>query len=202
MAYGVPLTLEKAMLRAWDQVLFRQPVAMRAYGNSLLLAGSAALILMVVAAAGLVDGPQARLGDPCTGCGDDLPYALPGVVLTIAGILSFLRIPFINLTLYGTLTITLLTYLSRFLVVMLRPVQASVGQLDPAMEEAAASSGAGLGRRLRTIFRHLAAPAAAAGAILVFLDCRERTDLSAGSGPPGPRRCASSSSTLRIAARR
>src|SRR5690606_21721513 len=109
----------------------------------------------------------------------DLPYALPGVVLAIACILTFMRLPFTSVTLYGTLTIILLAYLSRFLVVMLRPVQASIRQLDPAMEEAAASAGAGLGRRLRTIVLPLAAPAAAAGAILVFLTAVNELTVSA-----------------------
>jgi iron(III) transport system permease protein len=58
-------------------------------------------------------------------------------------------------------------------------VQAAVGQLDPAMEEAAAAAGARLGRRLRTIVLPLAAPAAAAGAILVFLTAVNELTVSA-----------------------
>jgi iron(III) transport system permease protein len=109
----------------------------------------------------------------------DLPYALPGVVLSIACILAFIDLPYTDLTLYGTIWIILAAYLARFLVVMLRPVQASVSQLDPAMEEAAAAAGARLGRRLRTIVLPLAAPAAAAGAILVFLTAVNELTVSA-----------------------
>lgn len=179
-AYGVPLTWETATLKAWAEVLLRQPVTRRAYVNSLLLAGSAALILMAVALplAWIIS----RRPNWATRAVDtlvDLPYALPGVVLAIACILTFMRLPFTSVTLYGTLTIILLAYLSRFLVVMLRPVQASIRQLDPAMEEAAASAGAGLGRRLRTIVLPLAAPAAAAGAILVFLTAVNELTVSA-----------------------
>ncbi|WP_349036528.1 iron ABC transporter permease [Pseudotabrizicola sp. 4114] len=178
-AYGVPLTLETATLKAWAEVLLNQPVTRRAYANSLLLAGSAALILMAVAIplAWIMSRRPSRL----TRTVDvlvDLPYALPGVVLAIACILAFVRLPF-GITLYGTLTIILLAYLSRFLVVMLRPVQAAIGQLDPAMEEAAASAGAHLGRRLRTIVLPLAAPAAGAGAILVFLTAVNELTVSA-----------------------
>lgn len=178
-AYGVPLTLESATLKAWAEVLLRQPVTMRAYGNSLLLASAAAVVLMAVAVP--VAWLMARRPGWATRALDvvaDLPYALPGVVLAIACILSFMRLPF-GITLYGTLTIILLAYLSRFFVVMLRPVQASIGQLDPAMEEAAASNGAGLARRLRTIVLPLAAPAAAAGAILVFLTAVNELTVSA-----------------------
>lgn len=178
-AYGVPLTAETATLRAWVEVLLNQPVTRRAYANSLFLAGLAALILMAVAIplAWITSRRPTRM----TRAVDtliDLPYALPGVVLAISCILAFMRLPF-GITLYGTLTIILLAYLSRFLVVMLRPVQAAIGQLDPAMEEAAASAGARLGRRLRTIVLPLAAPAAAAGAILVFLTAVNELTVSA-----------------------
>jgi iron(III) transport system permease protein len=178
-AYGVPLSARTATLGAWAEVLLNQPVTRRAYANSLYLATSAALILMTVAIplAWIISRRPTRL----TRAVDtlvDLPYALPGVVLAIACILTFMRLPF-GITLYGTLTIILLAYLSRFLVVMLRPVQAAIGQLDPAMEEAAASAGARLGRRLRTIVLPLAAPAAAAGAILVFLTAVNELTVSA-----------------------
>ncbi|SHM73961.1 ABC transporter permease [Roseibium suaedae] len=178
-AYGVPLTFESATLKAWAEVLFRQPVTKRAYLNSLMLAASAAVILMAVSIplAWIMSRRPTRL----TRAVDtlvDLPYALPGVVLAISCILAFMRLPF-GFTLYGTLTIILLAYLSRFLVVMLRPVQAAIGQMDPAMEEAAASSGARLGRRLMDIVLPLSAPAAAAGAILVFLTAVNELTVSA-----------------------
>lgn len=179
-AYGVPLSWQTMTFAAWEEVLFRQPVTQRAYTNSLLLAGVAAVILMLIAVpmAWLIQRRPTRL----TKIIDvlvDLPYALPGVVLAIASILAFMRLPFTEITLYGTLTIILLAYLSRFLVVMLRPVQAAIGQLDIAMEEAAASAGARLGRRLRTIVLPLAAPSAAAGAILVFLTAVNELTVSA-----------------------
>jgi iron(III) transport system permease protein len=178
-AYGVPLTLETATFKAWVEVLFNQPVTRRAYANSLFLAGLAAVILMAVSIplAWLTSRRSTRL----TRLIDtliDLPYALPGVVLAVSCILAFMRLPF-GTTLYGTLTIILLAYLSRFLVVMLRPVQAAISQLDPAMEEAAASSGARLGRRLLDIVLPLSAPAAAAGAILVFLTAVNELTVSA-----------------------
>lgn len=179
-AYGVALTFDTMTLKAWTEVLFHQPVTQRAYANSLLLASVAALILMAVAVplAWVISRRPSKL----TRAVDvlvDLPYALPGVVLAIAAILTFMRLPFTDITLYGTLTLILLAYLARFLVVMLRPVQSAIGQLDPAMEEAAASAGAGLMRRLRTIVLPLSAPAAAAGAILVFLTAVNELTVSA-----------------------
>lgn len=179
-AYGVPLTLSSATFDAWNEVLLRQPVTRRAYANSLLLAGLASVILMAVALPlAWVMSRRPTIWTRAVDTLVDLPYALPGVVLAIACILAFMRIPFTGITLYGTLWIILIAYLARFLVVMLRPVQAAIGQLDPAMEEAAASAGARLGRRLWRIVLPLAAPSAAAGAILVFLTAVNELTVSA-----------------------
>ncbi len=179
-AYGVALSFDTATLKAWAEVLFVQPVTRRAYGNSLMLAVLAAAILMAVSLplAWLMERRPSRLSRALDAL-IDLPYALPGVVLSIACILTFLKLPFTDLTLYGTIWIILMAYLARFFVVMLRPIQASLAQLDPAMEEAAASVGARLGRRLRTIVLPLAAPSAAAGAILVFLTAVNELTVSA-----------------------
>jgi len=179
-AYGVPLTFHSATFEAWKEVLFTQPVTRRAYGNSLMLASAAAVILLVICLplAWLMERRASRLSrivDTLI----DLPYALPGVVLSIACILTFLNLPFTDLTLYGTIWIILMAYLARFFVVMLRPIQASIAQLDPAMEEAAASVGAPLGHRLRDIVLPLAAPSAAAGAILVILTAVNELTVSA-----------------------
>ncbi|RWR04817.1 ABC transporter permease [Paenirhodobacter populi] len=179
-AYGVPLTFGSATFDAWNEVLLRQPVTRRAYANSLLLAGLASVILMAVALPlAWVMSRRPTIWTRAVDTLVDLPYALPGVVLAIACILAFMRIPFTGITLYGTLWIILIAYLARFLVVMLRPVQAAIGQLDPAMEEAAASAGARLGRRLWRIVLPLAAPSAAAGAILVFLTAVNELTVSA-----------------------
>ncbi|WP_020038211.1 ABC transporter permease [Salipiger mucosus] len=179
-AYGVSLTWTNMTFDAWVEALLRQPMTRRAYVNSISLAFGASAILMAVCLplAWLMTRRPSRAARTIDVLAD-LPYALPGVVLSIACILAFLDLPFTDMTLYGTIWIILLAYLARFLVVMLRPVQASVGQLDPAMEEAASAAGARLGRRLRTIVLPLAAPAAAAGAILVFLTAVNELTVSA-----------------------
>ena len=169
-AYGVPLRLDTVTLQAWTEVLLRQPVTARAFANSFGLAIGAAVVLMLLCLplAWLMERNPTRLSrlfDSLL----DLPYALPGVVLSIAMILLLIKLPFTDATLYGTIWIIFLAYLARFFAVMFRPVQASLKQLDPAMGEAAQSVGASLFQRLRDVIVPLSAPAAAAGAILVFL---------------------------------
>jgi iron(III) transport system permease protein len=170
-AMGVPLSMETASLEAFREVLIRQGVTRRAMGNSLWLAGGAAITLMALSlplAYHLQRLPR-RWQDLALSI-IEMPYALPGVVLAIACILLFVRpLPIIQITLYGTLGLIFIAYLARFLVVCVKPVAASLSQLDPSLEEAAQLAGAGPWRRLTGIVLPLMAPALFAGGILVFL---------------------------------
>ena len=109
----------------------------------------------------------------------ELPYALPGIVLAIACILLFLRpLPFIG-SLYATPWIILAAYLMRFFALAMKPVTAAVGQMSRDLDEAAAVSGAYPLRRMMTIIAPLAAPAAVAGALLVFMSAFNELTVSA-----------------------
>lgn len=179
-AYGVPLRLDTVTMSSWYEVLFRQPITSRAFVNSSLLSIGTALVLIAICLplAWLMERNPTRLGrlfDSLV----DLPYALPGVALAIAMILLLINPPFTEATLYGTIWIIFFAYLARFLTVMFRPVQASLRQLDPAMNEAAQAVGAPLFKRLRSIILPLSAPSAAAGAILVFLTAFNELTVSA-----------------------
>ena len=179
-AYGVGLRLDTITLASWHEALFRQPATSRAFFNSFSLSIGAAIFLIAICLplAWLMDRNPTRLGRVFDSL-VDLPYALPGVVLAIAMILLLIKLPFTDATLYGTIWIIFLAYLARFMTVMFRPVQASIRQLDPAMNEAAQSVGASLFQRLRSIILPLTAPSAAAGAILVFLTAFNELTVSA-----------------------
>ncbi len=110
----------------------------------------------------------------------DAPFAIPGTVLSIAFILAFLPpLPLLGIGLYGTAAILLLAYLARFLALGLKPTIAGMAQLDPALEEAARIVGAGSLRRLRSIVLPSAAPAAAAGALMVVMSAYNELTVSA-----------------------
>jgi len=110
----------------------------------------------------------------------EVPYAVPGVVLAIAAILLFLKpLPVIGVSLYNTIWIILFCYLARFLVLGLRPIVSGYHQLDRTLEEAAQIAGARLLRRLSTVILPLVAPAAAAGALLIFLTAFNELTVSA-----------------------
>ena len=101
-------------------------------------------------------------------------------MLAIAAILLFLKpLPLVGVSIYNTVWIILFCYLARFLVLGLRPVISGYHQLDRTLEEAAQIAGARLLRRLRTIILPLVAPAAAAGALLIFLTAFNELTVSA-----------------------
>jgi iron(III) transport system permease protein len=179
-AYGVRLTFETLTIDNYIEVLLRQASTVRAFVNSGWLAGLAALILALCAvplALGMQRMPR-RLRQGLDGL-LDLPYALPGIVLAIACILLFLRpLPIIG-SLYNTPWIILVAYLMRFAALALRPVDAALGQIPPALTEAAAAAGAGGLQRMLTIILPLTAPAAVAGALLVFMSAFNELTVSA-----------------------
>jgi iron(III) transport system permease protein len=177
-AYGVPLTFKTMSLHAFEEILFRQAVTRTAFANSLSLAGGTALGLLVVTV--LAAYALTRRKDALSRIVASLieiPYSLPGVVMAVSFILVFAApIPVLNVTIYGTIWIILVAYLSSFFAVSLKPVVSAFHQLDPALEEAARLSGAGFFRRLADIVVPLVAPAAGASVILVFLiACNELT---------------------------
>lgn len=180
-ALGVGLSWETATLDNLRLVLFEQDATRRALANSLFLAAIAAVVSAVVALplgylAVLRRSGAARALDIVA----DAPYAIPGIALAIALILVFLKpLPVIGISLYGTLGILAVAYLSRFLSLALRPTAAAFAQIDPALEEAASIAGAGLLRRLARILAPQAAAAAAAGAVLVFINAANELTLSA-----------------------
>jgi iron(III) transport system permease protein len=178
-AYGQPFGLATMTLENFRFVLFDHPAARRAIVNSLGLAASAAVILFAVAVPVAYFAVwRGRRMMRWLVLAAELSYALPGVVLAIAAILIFIR-PVLGVSLYNTLGIILMAYLARFFTLAQRPVAAAFRQLDIRLEEAAQMSGAGFLRRILTVALPLVAPAAAAGALIVFLTAFNELTVSA-----------------------
>ena len=76
-----------------------------------------------------------------------LNYALPGTVVGIAYVIAFNERPIL---LTGTMTILVAAYMFRYHAAGIRAVVASLHQIDPSIEEASSSLGAGA---VRTFFR-------------------------------------------------
>jgi iron(III) transport system permease protein len=163
------------------QSLLADGMVRTAFANSVWLAGwtaalTAAIALpvgyLVVWDRGQITGWLAALAD--------LPFALPGAVIAVAAILMLLPpLPWLHISVYGTLWIILYAYLLRFLTLAIKPVVAGLSRLDPGLNDAARSCGAGLFMRLRTIVGPLAAPLLLGGALLVFLMALNELTVSA-----------------------
>jgi iron(III) transport system permease protein len=100
-----------------------------------------------------------------------VPWALPGTVVAVSvaesyGQPSALMGTFI---LVGTFWILPFVYFLRFMPLVVRAVQASMEQIDSALDEAAASLGAQWWRRFRRVTLPLVWPGALAGTLLAFV---------------------------------
>jgi iron(III) transport system permease protein len=170
-ALGVALTWQSLTFDKFTEVLLRQDVTMRAFRNSFLFAGAAAIILAFTSIA-FAYGLERRMGRfrRAVELVVELPYALPGVVLAIACILMFLKpLPLIGVSIYATPFIILFAYVARFLPLALKAPVAAMAQIEAHHEEAARLDGATLWQMLRYIVAPILAPAAMVSALMVFL---------------------------------
>ena len=151
--------------------LFSEPERFRPLFNSFWMATLAMVAAMVVAVAAghLIVRKRVRVRGAIEWL-LSLPWVVPGTVFAIALATMFaVRAPLAGrVVLIGTIWLLPLAYLIRNLPIAGRAVLAGYRQLDPSMEEAAATLGAGRWRTLRRITLPLLKPALAAGATLAF----------------------------------
>jgi iron(III) transport system permease protein len=152
--------------------LVQDPVRLRPLLNSLWLATVATLAAVAIALLGAMLSARRRVrGARLIETLLALPWAVPGTVFAIALATAFsVRSPLTGrLILVGTLWILPLAYLVRNLPITSRAILAGVRALDPSLDEAAATLGAGRGRTLRRVTLPLLRPALLAGASLAFV---------------------------------
>ena len=132
--YGLPLSADTLTLANFEEVLVRQEVTLRAFANSTSIAAIAACVIAVVAI-GLGYFLSLRRGGARRVAGvlasqANVAFAVPGLVVSIAFILAFIRpVPGLGVSLYGTLWIILMAYLAAFLAIGLNPVAAASGAI-------------------------------------------------------------------------
>jgi iron(III) transport system permease protein len=152
--------------------LVEDPVRVRPLVNSIWLATVATVAAVGIALAGALLSARRRTAPRRAIEGLlALPWAVPGTVFAIALATAFsVREPLAGrFVLVGTFWILPLAYLVRNLPITSRAITAGVRALDPALDEAAASLGAGRRRTLRRVTLPLLRPALLAGASLAFV---------------------------------
>ena len=152
--------------------LFSDPERLRPVLNSLQMATVATLanVAFAFAAAYLIVRTRAR-GRALASALIALPWALPGTVLAIALITTFsVNRPLSGrFVLVGTFTILPLAYFIRNVPLVTRAAISSFRQLDPSLEEAAASLGASRFTTMRRVVLPMVLPGLMAGALLAFV---------------------------------
>ena len=166
----------EAIPPAWSlrnyAALFTEPERLRPLLNSLWMAAAAtaAAVALAALAAHLAVRRRVALRRAIETL-LALPWAVPGTVVAIGlATLFSVRNPLAGRwVLVGTAAILPLAYLVRSLPLTGRALLAGYRQLDPSLEEAAESLGAGRWRRLVRVTLPLLKPAIAAGASLAFV---------------------------------
>ena len=174
--YGTFIRAE-GLMPTWDNLTLRHlitvaqggsfPMVYRSIKNSLLLSVSGATIAIALAAVVAYFVNRGRWRG--RGLLDFLaltPIAIPGAVIAIGLLWAYARPPFY---LYGTLTIIMIAYITRFLPFGVKAVSASVLQVSDELEKAAYISGAPWGKAFRTILIPLLIPGLLAGWVLMFI---------------------------------
>ena len=141
----------------------------KAITDTLLVAGTAtplgALMAVVV---GYLAQRKAFFGNRAMEFFSMLNYALPGTVVGIAYVIAFNEKPVL---LTGTMTILVAAYMFRYHAAGIRAVIASLHQIDPSIEEASASLGAGAARTFFRVTVPLVIPAVLMGMRYLFIHC-------------------------------
>jgi iron(III) transport system permease protein len=152
--------------------LFSETERLRPMWNSLWMASASTAVAVVIALVGgwLVVRRRVAMRRAIEAL-LALPWALPGTVFAIALAITFsVHAPLqLRFVLVGTAVILPLAFLVRALPLTGRGVLAAYRQLDPSLEEAAASLGAGRWRTLARVTLPQLRPGLAAGASLAFV---------------------------------
>ena len=178
--FGQELTWTTVTLANYASALLRQASIRDAFATSFVLTVTTVLILSVISLflayfLSWRRGPVVRVLQMAA----ELSYVLPGIVLGVAMILFFLKpLPLVGVSIYGTVWIILVAYLSNFLALALRPLLGGFTQIDRSLEDAARIAGAGFLQRMRDIVMPLLAPAMVAGAIIVFMSALNEIQVS------------------------
>jgi iron(III) transport system permease protein len=151
-AWGRGFALDNLSLRNFHFVLFEHATAAKSVLNSFLFAGASAtaVVILTLGVAYIV----ARRLVPFGGILGFLclaPFVIPGVVLAIGFYAAYAPPP---LALYGTATILILAFTTRFLPIGYVNASAAIRSLNPEMEEAVRVLG---GSRV-TALRRVVAP--------------------------------------------
>jgi iron(III) transport system permease protein len=166
-AWGQGLTLANVTLRNFTYLLFEHHTAAQSVVNSFLYAGAAAFVVigLTLAIAYVVSRRLLPFGNIlsflCMA-----PFVIPGIVLAIGFYAAYAPPPF---SLYGTATILILAFTTRFLPIGYANAAAAMRSINPEMEEAVRILGGGRLVAVRRVVAPLLKRSLLGAWLLVFI---------------------------------
>ena len=166
-------TLPPAYTLANYRGLFTNSQSIEVFLNSLSMSAIAAVAALVwgFCAAMLVTKGRQQVWKRFVSLLILVPWALPGTVVAVAIAEAYGRPSALlgSFILVGTFWILPVVYFLRFMPLVVRAIQASLEQLDPALEQAAATLGSRWWQRFFRVTLPLVLPGAVAGTLLAFI---------------------------------
>ena len=164
---GKPLTLENFTTRYWNIILTRESI-LKTAKNSLIAASTAATagIMISCVMAWLLTRTKSK-GRYIPDFLITLGSGTPSVVIALALIMTMSGRFGINI--YNTLTIMIIAYMIKYLLMGMRTIVSAMSQIHPSLEEAALISGAQWQKSFWDVTLPLIAPSVVAGWFLIFM---------------------------------
>ena len=166
-AWGRGFSLENLTLRNFEYILFQHETAAQSVVNSFTYAAAAASIAIVLGLS--IAYIVSRRLLPFAGILSFLsmaPFVVPGIVLAIAFYAAYAPPP---LALYGTATILILAFATRFLPIGYANADAAIRSINPEMEEAVRILGGGRLTAIRRVMAPLMKRSLIGAWLLVFI---------------------------------
>jgi iron(III) transport system permease protein len=163
--------LSSFTLKNYEEI-FTDSKTLDAFRNSILLAIGSATIVMVLTSliAWIVVRGRVR-GSGLVNSLANLPLGIPGLIMGVALLFTYLRVP---LPIYGSLLILLIAYVTVFLPYGITYASSAMYQISGELEESAQVSGAGFWRIFTRVTLPLLMPGLIAGwTFIVLLAVRE-----------------------------
>ncbi len=182
-AWGRGMSWDNFTLRNFEYLLFQHETAAQSVVNSFTYAAAAACIAIVLGLA--IAYIVSRRLLPYAGVLSFLamaPFVVPGIVLAIAFYAAYAPPPF---ALYGTATILILAFATRFLPIGYANADAAIRSINPEMEEAVRILGGGRLLAIRRVMAPLMKRSLIGAWLLVFIPATR--ELSSAMFLYGPR---------------
>lgn len=164
---GKPITLSNMSLNAWEKVFSRASI-LTSTKNSIITSFAAALIGIIISCV------MAYLLQRTNVKGRKIPDFLitlgsgtPSVTIALALIISMSGKFKINI--YNTLSIMIVAYVIKYMMMGMRTVVSAMSQVHPSLEEASQISGANWFRMLKDVTIPLIGASIVAGFFLIFM---------------------------------